>query len=266
MTRHLTTLAVLILTALPVSTYSQTPDSVYVKHVVITTSLIDYLPTINLNTGNFNIGTEIYLKQRNFLYTNIGVIKSYGPSSGYFSISAQSTQGLKMQVEGRHYLNLHKIVEPTIFLFWPHIFQFNTQTLHNTGYYVAVNSSYQWTATDRQETVLDYISNTPFPNFEHRKQNIYTVNRNVVGLNMVFGYQCILNGGLTVDYAVGLGGRLISSRSKNRMGDDSDWPNSQQDFLSYKLFDKGTSFAPSFVYQFRLGWAFKKQDSMPKQS
>ena len=236
------------------SIYSQTSDTLKAKRVIITTSLTDYLPTIKLNTGNFNIGSEIYLKDRKSIYANFGLIKSYGQPRGLLSISSLSTQGMKIQIEGRQYLNLHKIFEPAILLFWPHIFQYKSQTLPNTGYYVAIHSSYQWTATKRQETVVDYIDNNPFPNSTHYKQNIYTVDRNVYGLNIKFGYQCIKKCGLTVDYTVGLGGLFIASHSTNRIGADTDWPNSDKDYPSNKLFDKGTGFSPNVIYQVRLGW------------
>jgi hypothetical protein len=235
-------------------TYSQTPDTIKLKRVIITTSLLDYFPTLRLNTGNFNIGSEIYIKNRKSFCVNFGIIKSYGQSSGLISINSQSTQGMKIQVEARHYLNRRKIFEPAIFLFWPHIFQYKSQTLQNTGYYVAIHSSYQWTATDREETVIDYIDNNPFPNTAHYRQNIYTVDRNVYGLNLKFGYQCIKKYGLTIDYGVGLGVQYISSSSKNRIGNDFSWPNSERDHGN-KLFDKGTGIAPNFLYQVRLGWA-----------
>jgi len=149
MTRQLKLLTIFILTTLSSLTYAQTTNSLKVKRVIITTSLLEYFPTFKLNTGNFNIGTEIYLKNRKSFYANIGLIKSYGPSGGLFGISSLSTPGLKVQVEGRHYLNRHKIFEPAILLFWPHIFQYKSQKLQNTGYYAAVHSFYQFTATDR---------------------------------------------------------------------------------------------------------------------
>ncbi len=254
MTKRLLILTTIFLTVFSVLTYAQATDSLKIKRVTITTSVFDYFPTFNLNTGNFNIGTEIYLKNRKSLCANFGIIKSYGQSNGLLSISSISTQGLKIQVEGRHYINKHKIFEPSLLLFWPHIFQYKSQTLQNTGYYFAVHSFYQWTATDRQETVVDYIDNNPFPNSRHYKQNIYTVDRNVYGLNIKFGYQCIKKYGLTVDYAVGLGGQFISSSSTNRLGADTNWPNSQNENLSNKLFDKGTGFSPNIIYQVRLGW------------
>ena len=164
MIRQLSILPTIFLMTISFSIYSQTSDTLKAKRVIITTSLTDYLPTIKLNTGNFNIGSEIYLKDRKSIYANFGLIKSYGQPRGLLSISSLSTQGMKIQIEGRQYLNLHKIFEPAILLFWPHIFQYKSQTLPNTGYYVAIHSSYQWTATKRQETVVDYIDNNPFPN------------------------------------------------------------------------------------------------------
>ncbi|MBA3663029.1 MAG: DUF3575 domain-containing protein [Bacteroidetes bacterium] len=235
-------------------TLSQSPDSLRPKRIIVTTSVFEYIPTIKLNTGNFNIGTDIYLSRRKSIYFNCGYIKSFSPAQGLLSISSLNTQGIKMQVEGRHYFRRHKMVQPAILLFWFHIFQYNTQTLSNTGYYTALHTSFQRTATDRQETVVDFINNNPFPNTTHTKLNIYTVNRNAYSVNIKFGYQCIKKCGLTVDYSVGLGAAFISSNSKNRLGSDTDWPHSEQDFPMTKLFDKGTCFYPNVLYQLRLGW------------
>ena len=248
-----TSIIMTIFSFLSTLSYSQEKDSTALKRLTFTTIVTDYIPTLQLNTANINIGTEVYLKNRKSLAFNFGVVKSYGPSGGWFSINSENTIGFKGQVEGRHYLNKHKLFEPAILLFWPHIFQYETQELHNTGYYIAVHSSFQTTVTDRQETVLDYIDDNPFPNTYHYKRNIYTVDRNVLTLNIKFGYQCIKKSGLTVDYAVGLGGQYISSSSTNRQGTDANYPNSEKDFGG-KLFDKGTSFYPSIVYQVRLGW------------
>lgn len=249
MKMQLPILTTFMLAAFSVKAYAQPADSLKAKRIIITTSVFDYLPTIKLNTGTFNIGTEIYLKNRKSVYANFGLIKSYGQPSGWFGISSQNTQGLKIQVEGRHYLKRHKIVEPAILLFWPHIFQFKSQALPNTGYYFAAQSLYQWTATDRQETVVDFIDNNPVPNSTHYKQNVYTVNRNVYGLGMKFGYQCIKKCGLTVDYSVGFGGQYISSNSGNKLG-----TNQNNDIPWKKLFDSGAGLYPDIIYQVRLGW------------
>lgn len=255
MTKQLATLSTIILMMFSSMIYSQKIDTLKAKRVIISTSVLDYLPSL-LNTGNFNIGTEIFLKNRKSLYANLGLIKPYGQSGGIFSVDALSTHGLKIQAEGRHYLNKFKIFEPAILLFWPHIFQYNSQTLENTGYYIAIHPTYQWTATDREETILDYIDNNPYPNTFHYKHNIYTVDRNVYSLNIKLGYQCIKKCGLVIDYAVGLGGQFISSSSKNRMGTDNDYPNSDIDFPWNKLFDKGSGLYPNIIYQLRLGWGF----------
>lgn len=235
--KQLKVLVTIILTLFSSYIYSQPGDSLKTDRVIITTSLTDYLPTFKLNTGNFNLGSEIYLKNRNSLYANIGLIKSYGHSRGLFNISALRTHGMQLQIEGRHYINRHKLFEPAILLFWPHIFQYKSQPLPNTGYYFALHSSWQWTSTDRQEV-----------------QNVYTVDRNAIGLNILFGYQCVKRSGLTIDYSVGLGGQYISSSSTNRIGTDTDWPNSEKDYFSNRLFDKGKGFSPSFIYQLRFGW------------
>lgn len=240
---------------LPIFSYSQNSDSLKIKRVTVTTSVLDYFPN-KLNAGNFNLGTEIYLKSRKSIGVNFGLIRSYGPASGWLQIASVNTRGMKIQLEGKHYLNKRKIFQPAILLFWPHIFQYKTQELQNAGYYVAANITYQNTLTDRQETVIDYIDNIPFPNTSHYKQNIYTVDRTVYSANIKFGYQCIKKYGLTVDYAVGIGAQYISSSSKNRIGTDKSWPNSENDFPWEKLFDHGDGIYPNFIYQLKFGWAF----------
>jgi hypothetical protein len=250
----LTILTIVVLAVFNGLTYSQPTDSLKAKRVTITTSVLEYLPSTKLNTGNFNIGTEIYLGNRNSCYANIGLIKSYGQPKGWLSVSSLKTTGIKIQAECKHFLNKHKIFEPIILLFSPHCFQYKSQILQNTGYYVALNSSYQWTATHRKETIVDYINDDPFPNSKHYKQNIYRVDRNVYGLNLKFGYQCVKKFGLTIDFSVGIGGLYIASHSTNRIGEDTDWPNSQKDFPSKKLFDEGTGFSPNILYHFRIGW------------
>jgi len=230
-------------------------DSLKSKNITITTSLFDYFPN-KLNTGIFNLEAELYLKNKKSIAVNVGFIRSYGPSGSWLQISSLYTQGMKIQVEGKFYLNKRKIFQPAILLFWPHIFQYQTKELENTGYYMATNVVYQNTKTDRQETIIDNIDNNPFPNSYHYKKNNYTVNRNVYGLNVKIGYQCIKRYRLTVDYAVGLGIQYISSNSKNRVGTDQSWPNSENDFPWKKLFDNGASIVPNFIYQLKLGWAF----------
>lgn len=216
--------------------FSQENDTVSFKKVIVTTSVTSYIPFIELNTGMFNLGTEVYLANRNSMYANLGFIQSYGPSGGWFSISSESTQGFKVQLEGRHYLGHTRIFDPAVLLFWPHIFQYQSKPLVNAGYYTALNSFYQWTVTDRKEW-----------------QNIYTVDRNAVGLQFRFGYQCIKKYGLVVDYSIGIGGQFISSHSTNRLGDDTQYPNDEKEWTG-KLFDHGSGWYPTLSYQVSLGW------------
>ena len=254
MTNRTSIYATIFLSACSFLAYSQSSDTLKAKRVTITTSLTELLPTFGLSTHNFNVGAETYLGNRKSLYTSIGYIKSFGPTAGWVNISTLGTQGFKFQTELRHYFNKRKIVEPAILLFWPHIFQYHTQEVQNAGYYVALHSSYQWTETERQETVVDYIDDYPIPNTSHYRKNNYSVNRNAFGLNILFGYQCIKKRGLVVDYCVGFGGQFISSYSTNRIGTDTDWPNSETEFYN-TIFDHGTGFAPYLIYRVRLGWA-----------
>lgn len=243
----------IILAVLSKQAFSQGNDTLKVKRVVVTTSAFDYLGN-NQNNGNLNIGAEVYLKKRTSVYANVGAFKQYGPASGWFTITSEHSQGMKIQIEGRHYLNNRKMYEPTILLFWPHIFQYKTQSLQNTGYYYAIHSFYQYSETVRQETVVEYDNINPFPNNEHYIQNLYTVYRSSYGLNIKFGYQCIKKYGLTVDYAIGIGAQYISSYSVNRLGLDTDWPEQQREIFTNKLFDKGAGVYPSFIYEVLIGW------------
>lgn len=247
------TTAILII-GYSLSSFSQTADSLHFSRVIISTSALEYIPSLKLNTGNFNIGSEIFLKKNKSVYINAGVVKSYGPARGYFSIPSQNTKGYRIQFEGRHYLNKHRIFEPAVLLFWPHIFQYKSRALPNTGYYIALHSSFQFTTTERDETVIDYIDDKPYLNSIHYKQNVYSVDREVYGLSIKVGYQCVKRCGLTIDYSVGLGGIFISSNSRNRLGADTFDLSTNEDYPSKKLFDEGTGFAPNIVYQVRIGW------------
>jgi hypothetical protein len=253
-----TTLIILYLISDCAFTQSQTSDTLGFKRFIFTTSIFEYIPS-QLNTGNFNIGSEIYLKKRKSLYINLGFVKSYGPerpsgggissASSFLSVPSISTIGFRIQAEGKYFLNRHKIFQPAILLFWPHILQFKSQELQNTGYYVAVHSSYQFTKTIRDETVVDFRDdNSPFR--LHYKVNNYSVNRNSLQLHLKFGYQSIKKYGLVVDYAVGFGFEYLSSSAFNKLGDST-----KHEVLRNKLFDTGDGLFPSFVYQVRIGWA-----------
>jgi hypothetical protein len=247
----------LLLLAFAPSVHSQADsDTIKSSRIIVTTSVIEWLPSIRFFTGNFNVGMGIYLGDRNELYVNSGVIRPYGPSHGIPYLEALGTYGFKLQIEVRRFIGKHKLFEPAILVFWPHIFQYKTRVLPNTGYYMAVHTHFQRTITVRQETVLDYIDNNPNPDTEHFKTNNYNVERDVAALHLKFGYQCIKRRGLTVDYGVGLGMQFISSRSANRIGgsranNDLDWGG--------KAFDFGQSMFASAIYQVRVGWAIGRK-------
>ncbi|MGD0711359.1 MAG: hypothetical protein ABR968_09275 [Bacteroidales bacterium] len=228
----------IILGMYSVITFSQVHDTLSFKRLNITTTLTDYFPLNNLNTINVNIGSEIYLTKNKSLAANIGVIRSLGQSG--FLVTSLNTHGIKFQVDFKHFLNKHKIIEPTILLFWLHIFQYKSQTLLNSGYYWAFHACYQNTKTDREESL----------------NNIYSVDRTVYKLNAKIGYECIKKCGLTIDYSVGLGVQRINSTSTNSIQTDNSWPSNEKDFPWNKLFDKGVGIYPNLVYQFKLGWSF----------
>lgn len=239
---------VMILAIIYGSAHGQRADSLTVKKLVLTTSVFDYFPG-KLNSANFNIGAEKMLANYTSVYANVGVIQSYGGiDDTWFQIANRKTSGFRFQLEGRHYLNRHKIFDPAVLLFWPHIFQYKSQSLRNSGYYFALHSSYQQTNTEREETIPD--PSYPPSDFKYA-QNDYKVERSVIKMHLKFGYQCIKRYGLVIDYSVGLGGQYINSSSEGKLGsdDDKDWPWN-------KKFDDGSGFFLSPVYQVRIGWGF----------
>jgi len=252
-------LTILLLYFLTFSTfvYSQNSDSIKTKSFNITYSICDHYSLITANAYNINLGSEIYLKNKNSISFNFGLIKSTMHSGGgLFSISSLNTQGLKIQIERKHYFGKYKLFEPAMLLFWPHISQYKSQTLLNSSYYYSFQAAFQQTATNRQETVVDYIDNNPYPNATHYKKNIYTVDRTVYRINLKIGYQCIKKHGLTIDYAIGLGAKYIYSNSRNQLNTSNSWPQNEKDFPWNKLFDSGNGFYPDIVHQFKIGWSF----------
>ncbi len=213
--------------------YTQQPSPQDIKKTVLSTSVLEYIPFV-WNAGNFNIGVEKYFSKQKSVYANIGLIKSYGASSGWLQLPSKSISGFKIQLEGRHYLNRNKIFDPAVLLFWPHIFQYNSQTIENSGYYVAVHTDLQQLNITREETY--------FP-------GDYSVDRTSVGMHFNIGYQCIKSFGLVVDYSIGLGAQYITSSSKNKLGSDTD-----KDWPWKKSIDDGSGIYPSIVYQVRIGW------------
>jgi len=248
---NLIKILIIVCCAISTLSFAQKNDSLQSKHLNITTTLTDYLLLSNTNSYNINLGSEFCFKNQKSLSVNLGLIKSYGPSGGggLFSVyvSTIKTQGVKFQIEGRHYLNKHKLFEPAMLLFWPHIFQYHTQELQNSGYYFSIHSSYQYTETDREGENYNEI---------HNPYDIIKVNRSVFGLNFKIGYQCIKKSGLTLDYAIGLGAKYINSNSSNS-GENSSWPNNEKDIPWNKLFNKGAGLYPNIIYQFKIGWMFK---------
>jgi hypothetical protein len=234
-----TILIVLFFGTFSTETFSQNCDTIQTKPIILTTSLFDYLPSWNLPTSNLNIGAEIYLSNRNSIFLNCGLIRPCGHAIALTSPITISTKGFKLQFETKHFLNKHKLLEPMMLIFWPHIFQYKSQTLQNTGYYYAIHTTFQKTATDRKGY----------------KNSIYTVDRTFCRLDFKIGYQCIKRCGLAIDCAFGLGIKYLTSNSRNYI-QDSSWPNNDKDFPWNKLFDTGAGLYPDIVYQLRLGWGF----------
>lgn len=250
---HIKALGLLCLSIISFNlSFGQTTDGssqLAFKRITFTTTATDYIPSFLMNTANYNIGAEVYLKNRKSIAVNFGLIKSYGETEGgLFEIATIQTRGIKVEAEVRHYLNKHKLFEPSILVFWPHIFQYKSQKLQNTGYYLSLHSSFQSTITDRKETVHQNI--VPLTYY-----NAYSVERDRYSLNLKIGYKCIKSSNLTIDYCIGLGIQYVSSSSKNRVNSDINWSYVHDD-IGKKPFDTGSIFYLNALYQVKLGWSF----------
>lgn len=235
--------------------FSQTGDSLRVKKFSITTSVLDYPFARFFNAINYNIEISKAIKNRKAIYVNLGYLKSFAPieKEGFVNFTipnSLSTKGYKIQLEGRHYLNKHKLFEPSLVLFWLGLFQYKSIVQDNTGYYIAFQSKYQFTETIREEKIVDYIVEEPFQQ-TYYKDNKYTVDRNVLGGYFKFGYNAIKKSGFTVDHAIGIGIANTSSSSKNKLGDSND-----TDFPYDKSFDSGGLLHFDWAYSFKIGWSF----------
>ncbi len=252
--RLLITIAFLLFYTINTSNARAT-DTLATKRLIIKASSFEYLPSL-LKTGNINLGAEIYLKNRKSVYANFGVIWPYNFNFYLWDwYSADNYKGWKLQVEGRHYLNKHKIFEPAILLFWPHLLQFNSEELPNTGYYVGLHSSQRFLTSNRTENVIVYNENVPFPNNAQPRLVSYTLNSTLYGLNLKFGYQAIKKYGFTVDYAVGIGCLFISNTLVNKVGDVPELSRLNYPNLPAYFFGKETGFSPNLMFQLKLGSA-----------
>ncbi|MBE7443686.1 MAG: hypothetical protein HS119_14660 [Flavobacteriales bacterium] len=234
--------------------FSQANDSLKIKKYSITTSILDYVSEFRtFNEITYNIEFSLPIKNRYFVHVNVGYLKSTETNKVFFNAfpnPIDKTQGYRFQLEGRHYLNKHKLFEPSLVLFWLGLFQYKSLVQNNTGYYIAFQSKYQFTETDREETVVDYIQEQPYFQTFY-KQNNYTVDRNMLGSYFKFGYNAIKKSGFTVDYAVGIGAVYISSSSENKLGNSNDG-----DFPYDKSFDDGSRLHFDLAYSFKIGWSF----------
>ncbi|MCC6369882.1 MAG: DUF3575 domain-containing protein [Bacteroidia bacterium] len=221
-------LTLLFLILLQISYKAQTNT----KKLVLSTSLFEFIPDIKLNTSNYNLGVEFRLSNLVSLSTNFGMVKSVGTPQGFFVIPSIKTEGFKAQVEFRIYHN--RLHEKQL-----------------RGFHFGPQFVYKFTQTTREETVLDYVDNNPYPNSQHYKLNTYTVNRFVTKLNLKLGYQFLIRGGLVIDPSLGFGAQYISSKADNRLGN-----NAANDEPWGKLFDTGSDFYPNLSFQLKAGWAF----------
>ena len=214
---------------------AQEEDSISLKKVNFTTSIFDYIPSSE-NSGNINLGAEIHLKNRNSILFNIGAIRHFGPRESsprsiLFSHYDRIT-GVKIRLEGRRYLNRHKIIEPAILLFTPHMFQFKSEKLENTGYYIAFQTSFQSTKSISFLEVFE-------------PENRITSYDEFISSHAKMGYKCIKKYGLIVDFGFGAGWRYVLRGSVEN-----------EAFLRVFSRAKGKGLYLNVIYQLGLGWSF----------
>jgi len=182
-------------------------DSLSFKKIAISTSLLEYFPNPKLYTINCNLGAEFYIKNGYSIYLGAGVLLPAGSPNSYFGIPSEQSKGYKLRLEARRYLKRKKEVEPAMLAFWPHVFQYHNVPYQNSGFYTGFSSSFQYTETERKESVQDESNPAGNPVY---KDNVYLVHRNQLAINLMLGFQCIKKSGFFVDYAVGLGIQLVA--------------------------------------------------------
>ncbi len=205
-------------------------DSLTAKKITVTTSLTDYIPRMTLETKRYNIGVEFYVKNGKSIYTNLGYIHSNGSAGGFFKVSSLGTQGMSMEVEGRHYFKKHRILPAAAIIVMPHLLQYYSKERLNTGYYTGINTSYQYSLTQRETSNKDP----------------YYVTQNNVGLLAMIGYQCQKKYKLIIDQSIGLGVVFVHSTSSNSFGLITG--NSYGNFNDFK------GILPNIAYEFRIGF------------
>ena len=251
-----TVLIIFVLLGASNFTFAQSNDSLKTKKISITTSVFDYPFALFFNAYNYNLEISTIVKNRNTLHLGLGYINSFKPitNDDFLKVgipTSISTKGYRVHLEGRHYLNKHKLFNLSTLFFWLNVFQYNSLKQNNTGYYVAFQNKYQYTKTKREEDIIDFISQGLFSETKHYKQNIYTVSRNTIGGYLKFGYNAIKKSGFTVDHAIGFGATYVSSSSKNKQGNDI-----SKDFPYNKSFDNGSGIYFDLAYSFKIGWSF----------
>ncbi len=213
---------------------AQTPvnnkDSLTAKKIIVTTSLTDYIPRVYFQAIRYNIGVEVYLKDRKSIYASLGYIYSNGYKEGFYRAASYGTQGVRLQVEGRYYFQKHKIY-PAALIILPHLLQFSTQKKLNTGYYTGINTFHERSITHRETPHI----RTPYDE---------TIKK--AGLFSVFGYQCQKKSKLIIDQSIGFGVLILHTKLSNGFSVyDRKTSSFQSDF---------TRVLPELFYNFRIGF------------
>ncbi len=198
------------------------------KKMVFSTSVFEYAGMNYLGVSNFNLGMERYFGNKHAVYINAGYLKSVFEPANFFNEKSNSS-GIALQLEGRYYFGKWKIIDPLVLVFWPHLFQYKTQELENSGYYFSLMAQYQH-INSKEFLIVDQVS----------RQNLIQDN---FGFSAKVGYQCIKTFGLVLDYSVGIGLKYKESNSDGTR---------DSRFLGQNYIESGLF--PILHYQLRIGF------------
>lgn len=115
-------------------------------------------------------------------------------------------------------------------------------------FYYSTNLFFQNTTTHRKG---EYLKNDQLAVNENR----YKVNRSVIALIPKIGFMFVHKSGLFTDIGLGIGARYVYSYNINKINHQTN-QDSDEYYISNKLFDEGGSFAQRITFQFKLGYNF----------
>ena len=170
------------------------------------------------NSMGVRLGLEWMNGERKSLNADIMYIFPCSSCGGtYTRIETEKTVGLMLSAEYRFYL----FTGSSVF----------------TGFHLGPQLAYQYTKADLNETI-------------NRAPNTYQVYRHMFIAQAMAGYQLKVAGPLYFDPSIGLGLRYISSRTENKLGQDS----GQYEYIYNKDYESGAKWFPGFDISIKIGF------------